>query len=68
MKNAVKVKERNREGFRYQQRKFPRIGYAKTKEKIFFCPQNNHLMNDRNFDEKVEEATCEAMRFALTNV
>jgi hypothetical protein len=53
MKNLVKARNRNGEGFRCLQQKCPRISGTKIKEGIIGGTRIN-LMNDRNFDGVLE--------------
>ena len=55
MKNFVKGMDKTDRGFEYVRNKFPNMSDAKIKEGIFTGPQIRELMQDKQFDEDVNE-------------
>jgi len=55
MKNFVKGMDKTGHGFEYVRNKFPNVSDAKIKEGIFIGPQIRELMQDKHFDEDVNE-------------
>jgi hypothetical protein len=62
LKNFVKAMDRDGQGFRYLQGKFPRISDAKMKEGIFIGPQIGELMKDQDFERSSNESEKAAWR------
>jgi len=54
-KNFVKGMNKNSCGFKYLRNKFPNVSDIKIKEGIFIGPQIRELMQDKQFDEDVDE-------------
>ena len=50
----IGMDERGR-GFQYVRNMFPNVSYAKIKEGIFIGPQIRQVMQDRQFDEDLNE-------------
>ena len=55
MKNFVKGMEKTGRGFEYVRNKFLNLSDAKIKEGIFIGPQIRELMQDKQFDEDLNE-------------
>ena len=55
MKNFVKGMDKTVRGFQYVRNKFPNVSDANIKEGIFIGPQNRELMQDKQFDEDLNE-------------
>jgi len=55
MKNFVKGMDKTGRGFQYVRNKFPNVSDAKIKDCIFIGPQIRQLMQDKQFDEDVNE-------------
>ena len=55
MKNFVKGMDKTGRGFKYLKNKFPNVSDAKIKEGIFVGPQIRELMQDKQFDEDLNE-------------
>ena len=55
MKNFVKCMDKTGRGFQYVRNKFPNVSDAKIKEGMFTEPQIRQLMQDRQFDEDLNE-------------
>jgi len=55
MKNSVKGIDKTGHGFEYLRNKFPNVSDAKIKEGIFIGPQIRELMQDKQFDEDLNE-------------
>jgi len=55
MKNVVKGMDKTGRGFEYMRNKFPNVSDAKIKEGIFIGPQIRELMQDKQFDEDLNE-------------
>ena len=55
MKNFVKSSDKTGRGFEYLRNTFPNVSDAKIKECIFIGPQIRELMQDRQFDEDLNE-------------
>jgi len=55
MKNFVKSVDITGRGFEYVRNKFPNVSDAKIKEGIFIGPQMRELMQDKQFDEDLNE-------------
>jgi len=55
MKNFLKGMDKTRCGFQYVRNKFPNVSDAKIKEGIFIGPQIRQLMQDKQFDEDLNE-------------
>jgi len=55
MKNLVKCMDKTGCGFKYVRNKFPNLSDAKIKEGIFMGPQIRELMQDKQFDEELNE-------------
>jgi len=55
MKNSVKGMDKTGRGFEYVRNKFPNMSDAKIKEGIFIGPQIRELMQDKQFDEDLNE-------------
>jgi len=55
MKNSVQVMDKTGRGFQYERNKFPNVNDAKIKEGIFIGPQIRQLMQDKQFDEDLNE-------------
>jgi len=55
MKNFVKGMDKTGHGFEYLRNKFPNVSDAKIKEGIFIEPQIRELMQDKQFDEDLNE-------------
>jgi len=55
MKNFVKGMDKTGCGFEYVRNKFPNVSDAKIKEGIFIGPQIRELMQDKQFDEELNE-------------
>ena len=53
MKIFVKAMDRDGDGFKYLQTKFPRISDAKIKEGIFVGPQIREVLNDEEFADNL---------------
>ncbi len=60
MKKMVKALNKNGDGFRYLEAKFPRISEAKLKAGIFVGPQIRELMKDTHFEKKLVGAEVNA--------
>ncbi|UYV75034.1 hypothetical protein LAZ67_12002195 [Cordylochernes scorpioides] len=70
MKNFVKAMDRNASGFAYLKQKCTSISDAKIKEGIFVGPQIRELLQDRNFQNslnEVEEEACNSFRNVCKN-
>jgi len=55
MKNFVKSMDKTGRGLKYVLSKFPNASDAKSKEGIFIGPQIRELMQDKQFDEDLNE-------------
>jgi hypothetical protein len=55
MKNFVKGMDKTGRGFEYVRSKFPNVSDAKIKEGIFIGPQIRELVQDKQFDEDLNE-------------
>jgi len=55
MKNFVKRMAKTGRGFQYVRNKFPNVSDAKIKEGIFIGPRIRELMQDKQFDEDLNE-------------
>jgi len=55
MKNFVKGMDKTSHGFEYVRNKFPNVSDTKIKESIFTGPQIRELMQDKQFDEDLNE-------------
>ncbi|XP_076659865.1 uncharacterized protein LOC143363151 [Halictus rubicundus] len=55
MKNFVKAMDKTGPAFEYLKTKFPTISDAKIKEGIFIGPQIRKLINDTNFNKKLNK-------------
>jgi len=55
MKNFVKGMDKTGHGFEYVRNKFPNVSDAKIKEGILIGPQIRKLMQDKQFDEDLNE-------------
>jgi len=55
MKNFEKGLDKTSSGFEYLRNKFPNVNDAKIKEGIFRGPQIRELMQDKQFDEDLNE-------------
>jgi len=55
MKNFVKGLDKTGRGFEYVRNKFPNVSDAKIKESVFIGPQIRELMQDKQFDEELNE-------------
>ena len=55
MKNFVKGMDKTGHGLEYVRNKFPNVSDAKIKEVIFTGPQIRELMQDKQFDEDLNE-------------
>jgi len=55
MKNFVSSMDETCRGFQYVRYKFPNVSDAKIKEGIFIGPQIRELMQDKQFDEDLNE-------------
>jgi len=55
MKNFVKGMDKTGRGFQYVKNKFPNVSDAKLKESIFIGPPIRQLMEDKQFDEDLNE-------------
>jgi len=55
MKNFVKGMDKTSRGFEYLRNKFPNVSDEKIKEGIFIGPQIRKLMQDKHFDEDLNE-------------
>jgi hypothetical protein len=55
MKNFVEGVDKTGRGFEYVRNKFPNVSDAKIKEGIFIGPQIRELMQDKQFDEGLNE-------------
>ena len=55
MKNFVKGMDKIGRGFEYVRNEFPNVNDAKIKEGIFIGPQIRELMQDKQFDEDLNE-------------
>jgi len=55
MKNFVKGTDKTGRGFQYLRNKFPKVSDAKMKEGIFISHQIRELMQDKQFDEDLNE-------------
>jgi len=55
MKNFVKGTDKTGHGFKYMRYKFPNVSDAKIKEDMFIGPQIRELMQDKQFDEDLNE-------------
>ena len=56
MKNFVSGMDKTGRGFQYVRNNFPNVRDAKIKESIFIEPQIRELMQDKQFDEDLNEA------------
>jgi len=55
MKNFVKGMDKTGRGFEYVWNKFPNVSDAKIKDGIIIRPQNRELMQDKHFDQDLNE-------------
>ena len=55
MKKFVKVMDKSGRGFEYVRNKFPNLSDAKIKESVFIGPQIRELMQDKQFDDDLNE-------------
>jgi hypothetical protein len=55
MKNFVKGMGKTGRGFEYMRSKFQSVSEAKIKESIFIGPHIRELMQDKQFDEDLNE-------------
>jgi len=55
MKNFVKYVDKTSRAFQYVRNKFPNVSDAKIMECIFIGPQIRELMQDKQFDEELNE-------------
>ena len=55
MKNFVKGMDKTSRGFEYVRNKFPNVSDTKIKEGIFIGPQIRELMQDKQFDEDLND-------------
>ena len=55
MKNSVEAMDKNSRGFEYTRNKFQNVSDAKIKEGIFIGLQIRELMQDKQFDEDLNE-------------
>jgi len=55
MKNSVEGVDKTGRGFKYVRNKFPKVSDAKIKEGIFIGPHIRELMQDKQFDEDLNE-------------
>ena len=67
IKNFVKGMDKTGHGFKYVWNKFPNASDAKIKEGIFIGPQIRELMQDKQFDEDLNETERNA-RLSFTRV
>ncbi|UYV61238.1 hypothetical protein LAZ67_1004000 [Cordylochernes scorpioides] len=70
MKNFVKAMDRNASGFSYLKQKCSSISDVKIKEGIFVAPQIRELLQDRNFQNglnEVEAAAWNSIRIVCKN-
>ena len=56
MKKFVKALIKNGKGFLYLKEHFPRISEGKLKEGIFIGPQIREVMQDKKFDDVLEDS------------
>jgi len=61
MKNFVKDMDKTGRGFEYLRNNFPNVSDAKIKEDIFIGPQIRELMQDKQFDEDLNETERNAL-------
>ena len=55
MKNFVKGMDKTGRVFQYVKNKFPNVTEAKIKEGVFIGPQIREMMQDKQFDEDLNE-------------
>ena len=55
MKNFVKGIDKTGRGFEYVRNRFPNVSDAKIKEGIFIGPQIRELMQEKQFNEDMDE-------------
>jgi len=55
VKNFVKCVDKTGRGFEYLRNKFPNVSDAKIKDGVFIGPQIRELMQDKQFDEDLNE-------------
>ena len=55
MQNFLKGMDKTGHGFEYVRNKFPNVSYVKMKEGILIEPQVRELMQDKHFDEDLNE-------------
>ena len=55
MKNSVKGMDKTGHGFKYVWNKFPNVNDAKIKEDVFIGPQIRELMEDKQFNEDLND-------------
>jgi len=55
MKNFVNGMDKTGHGFEYVMNKFPNVSDAKIKDGIFIGPQIRELMQDKHFEEDLNE-------------
>jgi hypothetical protein len=60
MKNFVKGMDKTGPGFEYVRNKFPNVSDVKIKEGVFIGPQIRELMQDKHFDEDLNETERKA--------
>jgi hypothetical protein len=64
MKKSVKGIDKTDHGFKYVSNKFPNVSDAKMKEGIFMGPQIRELMQNKDFNEDLNETERNAwMKF-----
>ena len=56
MKNFVKCTDKTGLGFQYMRNKFPNVSDAKIEEVIFIGPLIRKLMQDKQFDQDLNES------------
>jgi hypothetical protein len=68
MKNIMKGMDKTGRGFEFMRNKFPSVSDAKIKVGIFVGPQITELMQDKQFDEDLNETHgCLLRAFARTS-
>jgi len=60
MKNFVKSMDKTSRGFEYLRNKFPNVSDTKSGEGIFIGPEIRELMQDKQFDENLNETEINA--------
>ena len=70
VKNFVKAMHKNGEGFRFLQRKFPKLNKVKIKEEVFQGPQIQRLMMNYDFEKSLtnfERQTWLSVKAVINN-